>query len=148
MWSHTVSAHLSDLRHIGGALTLSPLQLRLQVLLFSSQLQCKTVSEIHITEINWGSTWQNVIETMWVLVWDVFQKNWRFPTLLHQLVSRSPAPELRLSGSSNKKIEKNDNDIVMTNIKRWLHGAMIIAPQWSDTKSWCGFLINHNTYFC
>lgn len=32
-------AHLSDLRHVGGTLLLRPLQLRLQVLLFSSQLQ-------------------------------------------------------------------------------------------------------------
>lgn len=52
--SRSVSAHLSDLRHIGGTLALRPLQLRLQVLLFSFQLQYKTESDIFISEINLG----------------------------------------------------------------------------------------------
>lgn len=37
--------YLSDFSHIGGALTLCPLQLRLQVLLFSSQLQGRRKDE-------------------------------------------------------------------------------------------------------
>lgn len=41
-WKIPVSAHLSDLRHIGGTLTLGLLQLRLQVLFVSSQLQSRT----------------------------------------------------------------------------------------------------------
>lgn len=44
--------YLSDFSHIGGALTLCPLQLRLQVLLFSSQLQGRGKDErnTHKTE--------------------------------------------------------------------------------------------------
>lgn len=41
-WRSPVSAHLSDFCHISGTLTLRPLQLRLQVLFFSSQLKSTT----------------------------------------------------------------------------------------------------------
>lgn len=132
----------------------SPTQTPSVASLFSATVQNRLRNAYHWDKLTFNMAeclrfaGQWVFEEMLVLVWDVFQGNWHFPTLLHQLVSQSPALELWLSGSSNKKRKKNDNnEIVMNNNIKCVHGAMIIAPQWFDKKSWCGFLIKLNTYF-
>lgn len=94
-------SHLSDFCHISGALTLCPLQLGLQVLLFSSQLQSTTDEQRH----KWG-----LVEHLHVYILKVCLVDWHFPTLLHQLVSQSLAPKLWLSGSSEVKKNKNGSD--------------------------------------
>lgn len=96
-----VSAHLSDFCHIGGTLTLRPLQLRLQVLLFSSHLQSRTEVQRYLwLRQNVSLNYNKLRGNASVSLRCVFQEDWHFPTRLHQLVSQSLAPELWLSGSS------------------------------------------------
>jgi len=66
-----------------------------------------------------------------------FWVDWHFPTLLHQLVSQSLAPELWLSGSSKEGDRRNMQWKAHT-ILHNIHVCCLYSESW--------FLLNLNTY--
>lgn len=74
-----LQAHLSHFCHVGGTLPLRSLQLRLQVLLFSSQLQsaagfgrCRHETWVNMTSLNKNTAW-NKLDRVKGMHTDIFQ---------------------------------------------------------------------------